>query len=245
MRLLVTRPQPDADALAARLEALGVEAVIAPLMTVAPVPGAAADLDGVQALIFTSANGVRAFAHISPERTLPVFAVGDATAAAAHDAGFRTVASAGGDVEDLARLVRGRLDPAKGALFHAAGRDVAGDLKGALESAGFTLRRAVLYRAETVARLPEPAARALGELLLDGVLLFSPRTAASFVSLVAAAGLTSALADITAYCLSGAVAAAAQDAHWGSISIAPRPELDALLEVIAEDAAARQDLGAD
>jgi uroporphyrinogen-III synthase len=245
MRLLVTRPQPDGDALAARLAALGIESVVAPLMTVAPVPDAAADLGGVQALLFTSANGVRAFAHISPERGLPVFAVGDATARAAREAGFAAVESAGGDTDDLVNLVTSRLDPAEGALFHAAGRDVAGDLKGALESAGFTLRRTVLYRAEIAAELPEPAARALGDLGLDGVLLFSPRTATTFVSLVAAAGLTSALADITAYCLSGAVAAAAQGTHWGSISIAPRPELDALLEVVAEDQAAQHDLGAD
>ena len=49
------------------------------------------DLDGVQALIATSANGVRAFAARDPRRSLPVCAVGDATARAASDAGFADV----------------------------------------------------------------------------------------------------------------------------------------------------------
>ena len=55
------------------------------------------------ALAFTSVNGVAAFAALTPRRDRPVFAVGDATAQAAHDAGFADVLSASGDLRDLAR----------------------------------------------------------------------------------------------------------------------------------------------
>ena len=78
-------------------------------------------LDGAAGLLFTSANGVRAFAAASPRRDLPALAVGDATAAAARAAGFADVASAGGNVADLALLVRRRLEPEAGALVHSRG----------------------------------------------------------------------------------------------------------------------------
>src|SRR4051812_16935975 len=92
----------------------------------------AIDLTNVQAVLFTSANGVRAFAAAERRRDIPAFAVGEATAAAARLAGFTTVDTAGGDVAALADLVRERLTPARGALLHAAGSAVAGDLSGVL-----------------------------------------------------------------------------------------------------------------
>src|SRR5690348_13331331 len=101
---LVTRPEADAQALAEALAARGVEPVIEPLLQIGFREGAAPDLAGAQALLFTSANGARACAAASPRRDLPVLAVGDATARAARELGYVRVESAGGDVEDLARL---------------------------------------------------------------------------------------------------------------------------------------------
>jgi uroporphyrinogen-III synthase len=137
-RALITRPRDDAAELADALRQRGVEVAIEPLLVVEPIPDAAIDIVGVQALLLTSANGARAFARLSERRDLPVFAVGDATAATARGLGFATVESAGGDVRDLARLVKDRLDPAGGPLFHAAGSAVAGDLSGLLAETGST-----------------------------------------------------------------------------------------------------------
>ena len=142
------------------------------------------DLEGVQALLCTSANGVRATAARTTGRDLPVLAVGDATARAARDEGFAQVESARGDVESLARLAKARLDPAAGRLFHAAGSAVAGDLAGDLGSAGFRVERHVLYAAEPVHRTGPDTAEGLYAGTIDAVLFFSPRTAQSFVKVV-------------------------------------------------------------
>src|SRR5688572_29455279 len=101
MRILVTRPREDAERLAEQLEAKGHAIVIEPIFTIEPMPETPLDLDGVQALLLTSANGARAFGMRSPRRDLRVFAVGDATADAARALGFSDVESAGGDVADL------------------------------------------------------------------------------------------------------------------------------------------------
>ena len=97
--LLLTRPRAQSQAFAAALEARlpgRFRPVIAPLIEIAPVPGAL-DLAGLQGLIFTSANGVEQFAARTADRSLPAFCVGEMTAAAARGAGF-AARSADGDV---------------------------------------------------------------------------------------------------------------------------------------------------
>src|SRR5271170_4684371 len=103
MRALVTRPREEAEALATALSARGVGALIEP-MTQIHFRDARPDLTGVQAVLCTSANGVRALARAAAQRTIPLLAVGDATAAWARTEGFAVVASASGDVADLVRL---------------------------------------------------------------------------------------------------------------------------------------------
>ena len=144
-RILITRPREDAEPLAALLAEHGIDSLIEPLMLAEILAGETLDLAGVQALIATSANGVRAFAARDPCRSIPVCCVGDATARAAREAGFADVSSAAGDVEALAEMIVGRHDPADGAFLHIAGTVTAGDLAGRLQASGFAYRRAVLY----------------------------------------------------------------------------------------------------
>jgi uroporphyrinogen-III synthase len=247
LRALVTRPEEDAAPLAAALAERGVEVTVEPLLSIRPIPEAPLDLQGVQALLFTSANGARSLAALATTRDLPgwrelpAFAVGDASAAAAREAGFSRVESAGGDVAALARLAIDRLDPKQGALFHAAGSAVAGDLGGVLGAAGFTVRREMLYEAKPAEQLSPATVTALANHGFDLVLFFSPRTAATFVTLTraAGAGAVDGCAAAAAVCLSPAVATSARELPWREIQTAARPELPALLDLIDRELAAR------
>ena len=231
MRILVTRPREDAESFAARLRAFGHEVFLEPMMEIIPLPAAEAaiDLAAVQALLFTSANGVRVFSARCDRRDLSAFAVGDATADAARAAGFCEVASAGGDVQALARLVAGRLKPAEGVLFHPAASKQAGDLKGALEAAGFTLRRSVLYQAMPRRALSADLRQAFETKEIDLASFFSPRTAESFARLAFEAGLSEALRSVRAVCLSQAVADKITYLPWRHIAVAKQPTQEALL----------------
>ena len=247
LRALVTRPEEDAAPLAAALAERGIDVTLEPLLAIRPLPDAPIDLRDVQALLFTSANGVRSFAELAGTRDLPgwrglpVFAVGNATAAAARGAGFAQVESAAGDVATLAKLVADRLDPKAGALFHAAGSAVAGDLAGLLEQAGFTLRREMLYEARPADQLSPATVTNLANGWFDLVLFFSPRTAATFATLARAAGegVVNGCAKAAALCLSPAVAAAARELPWREVQAAVRPELPALLDLIDRELGAR------
>lgn len=240
MRILLTRPREDSERLAETLSARGHDVLIEPLFSIHPDLDAALDLDGVQALLLTSANGARAFALRSARRDLKVLAVGDATAAAARGFGFADVESASGDVADLTRLVRARLRPEDGTLLHAAGSVVAGDLAGDLEAGGFAVRRTVLYRAEPVDRLSDATCDALRAGEIDLAVFFSPRTAATFVSLARAAGVDTACAGVVLLGLSPAVTAAAGELPWRARLTASEPTEAALLEAIDRHAAELQ-----
>ncbi|SMH57236.1 uroporphyrinogen-III synthase [Azospirillum agricola] len=237
-RLLVTRPMEDAEPLVRRLDGLGFACSVEPMLSLVWLDGPELDLADVQALLFTSANGVRAYTRRTTRRDRPVYAVGDATATAARAAGFAAVESASGDVYALAGLVRARLDPKHGTLLHVAGSKVAGDLAGLLGGAGFTLHRSVLYDAVPADRLSEGTAAIFRTSDLDGVLFFSPRTVLSFVRLLAEAGLVDQCRTVDAFCLSPAVAEAARAygdqgvTPWRSVRVASRPEQDALLDLL-------------
>jgi uroporphyrinogen-III synthase len=232
MQALITRPVEDAASLAAAIAARGIVPLVEPLLEIRHLPNVVPDLAGVQALLVTSANGARAFAAASPRRDLPVFAVGDRTAQAARALGFAEIASAGGDVADLAALVAARLAPADGALLHAAGSVTAGDLAFRLGAAGFTLRRAVLYAAAPVAALSATAAAALRDGSVALAFFFSPRTASSFVTLAGAAALGAACRSIAAFCLSPAVAAALAPLDWQGCHVAAAPSQAELLAAL-------------
>jgi uroporphyrinogen-III synthase len=232
LRALVTRPRAEAAALAEALMARGIEAIIEPLLEIHYRDGPAPDLAGVQAVLCTSANGVRALARLSDERAVPLFAVGEASAARAREEGFAHVESAGGNVDDLARLAGEQLRPDKGRLLHVAGSDVAGDLAGELRRAGFAVERAVLYEARPATGLSAATAQALAAGLIDFALFFSPRTAAIFVRLAERAGIATALRNVAAVSISAAADGALAGIEFRARQVAATPDQQGLLAAL-------------
>jgi uroporphyrinogen-III synthase len=230
-RVLVTRPRDDADTLAAALAARGVAALIEPLLDIA-FHDAALDLAGAQAVLCTSRNGVRALARVSVERSLPLLAVGEATAALARASGFAAVESAGGAVDDLARLAAARLHPERGRLVHVSGAAAAGDLAGALRDRGFTVERRILYEARPAAALSPATMQALRDGDVDVALFFSPRTAGTFAALATAAQVAGCCAGIAALAISPATAAALGGLPWRIRRSAARPDRPSLLAML-------------
>lgn len=235
MRVLVTRPLDDASETAALLIARGYGVTTEPMLAVVPVAAPQLDMRGVQAILFTSANGVRAMANANADRETPVYAVGEASAAEATRLGYAHVHAAAGDVDKLAELVVAELDPAAGPLLHIAANVVAGDLQGALAQRGFEVRKAQLYESRAAVALSDELIEALKTGSLDAALFFSPRTAETFVTLAKNAGVDGDLAKLAAYALSPAVAAKLRKAHWRAIRVAPAPEQQALLAVLDAD----------
>ena len=216
----MTRAEPGAARTAARLEALGFAAITAPVLKIRPIAQAAPDLTGYSALAFTSPNGVTAFARMKADRSLPVFAVGDATAEAARTAGFADVTSAGGAVANLARLIRKR---ARGPVLAPGALEPAGDLR--VLAGEIEVRTLAVYEAvETGTAAPE---------VFDAVLVHSPRGGRAVARTLGAGGG----AERLAVAISRAAAAPLTDAAFARVRIAAEPAEGALLEALGNPGA--------
>ena len=227
MHVLVTRPVEDGEEIAARLAEMGHTALLAPLLSTHFSDGPEPDLREVQAILATSAHGIRALIRRTARRDLPIFAVGPQTTQEARQAGFTDIRNADGDARALAEATSRWTSPDKGVLLHVCGEEAPGTLADDLDARGFSVRRAVLYRVEAAPVLP-PAARAgLSQGALDAALFFSPRSARIFCGL--AHGLPTQ--KLIALCISP-VTAKALSLSFAQVRIAPAPNQASLLALL-------------
>jgi uroporphyrinogen-III synthase len=227
MKVLITRPQEDGKEIARRLAERGHQALLAPLLTPRFHDGPEPDLKGVQAILATSANGIRAFVRRSPRRDFSIFAVGPQTADEARKSGFTEVRNADGDAKALA-LAATLWAAKKGVLLHVCGEDAPGTLAENLILRGFKVRRCPLYAIEPATSLPDEARAALAARALDAAMFFSPRSARIFGLL--ADGLPTD--DLTALCISPATAQALSPTPFARIAVAARPNQAAILALL-------------
>ena len=232
MHFLLTRPEEDSKKLADRLKALGHEVTCAPLLTIEALPAPEIDLDNFQALLFTSANGVRVFAQKCPSRDIACFAVGEATAATAKDAGFSAVHTAGGDVDKLTELVIRTLDKTALPLLHVSGTAVAGNLSEKLKNAGFQVHQHKLYTAVKATQFSAATQALIRSGGITHMPFYSPRTAKTFVNIIQQEHLSAHLSKITALCLSSAVSNVINSHVWHGVLTAAQPDQHSLFALI-------------
>lgn len=239
MRLIVTRPVEDAAHLVEKLKERGHEAISAPMISIEFFAGAEIPDLPWQAILVTSANSIRALVSLNAHEKLlntRVLAVGPASTAAARSAGFQKVSNAEGDLPALTALAKDQLDPGAGPILYPSGTRISGDLKGQLESEGFTCERIPLYDAVTASVVPAHVADTIRRTEVDGVLLYSPRTARTWASCVAASALSRELQGTPHWCLSAAVAEALAEDWPGTTPpvtrISPQPNETSIIEAI-------------
>lgn len=226
VRMLVTRPEPDASETAARLNALDIETVIDPLLIAQTLPTTLPDARGFAALAVTSVNALRALGErgeVPRLRHLPLFAVGDRTAGAAKHFGFSKIMSARGNFADLVSLLaHAGLD---GPILYPAAREQAGDLGKALAPHGIMVITTPVYAMRPAPAL-RPATRAGLEDGIDAALFYSRRTAETFAGLAADLGDRTRLGML---CLSEAVAEPLVAAHFVRVALADHPSEEAMM----------------
>lgn len=232
MRIVITRPQEDAERSAAVLRARGHEVLVAPLLQVEPVT---ADLrTNWGGVIITSANAASAIAaHPAREGLikLRLFAVGQRSAEAARTVGFTDVVSAGGDVRDLVRVLVARKADAQAPLLYLAGEDRARDLVTELAGRSIAAETVVIYRAAVVP-FPTALAMALRDKTVDAVLHYSRRSAESYLAGAVAAGVAKRALAVRHICLSAQIAEPLTAAGAANVTVAARPDEAGLISAL-------------
>lgn len=215
--IAVLRPEPGNAATAAAIEALGLTAIRLPLFEIHAIAWTLPDVTRFDALLLTSANTPR---HAGPKlaglRGLPVHAVGEATAAAARDAGLKVVAV--GDRDGAALIAAAAADGVRRGLL-LAGRDRA------LANDPIIAEAIAVYASDPVAVPVE----AIDQLAGSVVLLHSPRAARRVADLIDRAGIDRRTVRLAAI---SAAAADAAGGDWEHVAAAATPD-DAALTALA------------
>jgi uroporphyrinogen-III synthase len=222
--ILLTRPAAQAERFADQCRAefgTKAEILIAPMQEIVLLDLLAIPPEA--SLIFTSENGVRAFAAGGGGAGHIAYCVGDRTARVAAEAGLRAL-SAGGAAGDLLELIR-RNAP-DGPLIHLHGTHVRGGIIDRLAAEGFSIVGHAVYDQRNLP-LSAGALAALTGPRRVIVPLFSPRSAALF-----AADLP-ADANPDLVCISDATRAALPEPLRRTSTIADAPTGAAMLKALA------------
>ncbi|KYK46872.1 uroporphyrinogen III synthase [Bradyrhizobium liaoningense] len=239
MSILVTRPHPDNEATAESLRARGHAVLLAPVLKFEPVAVHDESEGPYGAVLVTSANAIRAVAPQLPELgllKLPLFAVGEHTAAAAREAGFAEVIVAGGDAASLRDKVmqsaRDKVLKKKSALLYLAGADLSRDLGGELGAEGFRVVTRTTYRMAPVKHLPRGVCEGFAAHGVEAVLHYSRRSARAFLDAARDEGVEISALAIPHCCLSETVASVLRDAGASRVLVAARPDESALFDTL-------------
>jgi uroporphyrinogen-III synthase len=223
VKVLLTRPEPENARVAATLEPLGARCLAWPLTRIVPLVRRLDVPEGTEAILFTSANGVRAFAAASPVRDLPALCVGDRTAACARAEGFAEVSSAAGSAAELEGLARAR---GHRRFLHPRGREAVGlDIEGAHVAAP------AVYAAEPAGPPPPDVAEAFATGALGLVTVWSPRGAAILGDWLAA--VRPPLGQTRLIGISEAAVAPLREAGFAGVLVAARPDAGGMAERVA------------
>jgi uroporphyrinogen-III synthase len=235
MRLLVTRPEPEAGALAEELRALGHEPVLQPLLEFKSLDF---DLEPVRAadcLIFTSGNSLRALREkldLAAIAATPIFCVGKETARRAREAGFGAVVATAETAEALCGKIVS-LTPEGAKLVHVTGEHQAFDLGAALAREGLSLCTLTVYAMEARQEFDAWLVAAFQAGAIDGVIVMSPRTAEIFVSLCRLHELLNFARNLNYFCLAGSAAKKLEPLEPAKVHTAAKPDREALLALLA------------
>jgi uroporphyrinogen-III synthase len=166
MRVIVTRPEPEAGRWAAQLRARGIDALALPLIEIGPAPDATGlrqawqRIDSFRAVMFVSGNAVKGFfapAHPAWPENTRAWATGPGTRDALEAAGVPAAATDAPaddapqfDSETLWRQVRGQVRGGDAVLIvrggDAAGRANGRDwLRDEIEAQGARVETVVAY----------------------------------------------------------------------------------------------------
>jgi uroporphyrinogen-III synthase len=225
--ILITRAAEDAKQTAADVAALGFAVMSDPMLTIQPLE---AGLAHGAAIIVTSRNALSWLEQQKCFYDVLLFIVGEETAARFKAAGFTNIGAVVPQSVDLPKVIKGSVQPAAGNLVHVTSEDAQTDFYDTLLDDGYGIEQIHVYKAVAATALAADTIRALQAKRIFAITFYSARTARIFQALAAGESLR----DVTAVCLSDAVADALSVAQWKAVCVAKSPNHTAMMDCLAK-----------
>lgn len=244
MAIWITRPLEDANQLRELIEAIGLEAVVSPLLDVEYLVPINTKLDDVRAIVATSRNGLRGLCRwladfdgsdaggLADYKKMPLYVVGEGSGKLAREFGFSDIRTGGGTAESLEPLILNDGYGAGDKVLHVRGNKVAFDLQNALADGGFEFCEVETYRSVEAGELTPEIVRLLHAKELDAVILMSPRTASVYGNLMKTAHMEHEMQAMMHLCFSEQVCDALSDFGVQQVRVMEQTELSHIIDCL-------------
>jgi uroporphyrinogen-III synthase len=227
--IIITRAAEDAKQTAVDVATLGFAVMSDPMLTIQPIECSQV-ISRHAAIIVTSRNALPWLEQQHCFYDVPLFIVGAQTAERFKAAGFTNIAAVVPQSADLPDVIQGAMSPSAGRVLHVTSEDAHTDFYEALLDTGYGIEQIYVYKAVAATALHADTIRALQEKRISAIMFYSARTARIFQTLIA----EESLRDVTAFCLSDAVAHALNQSQWKAVCIAKAPTHNAMMDCLAK-----------
>lgn len=231
-KVVILRMSEDADEIAQAVRDHGLVPLIEPVLSVEYLSADLPETDLERPLIFTSANGVRAFAKLSAERSHPVYTVGRNTADEARQMGFTRVESAFGTVTDMVDLLAGALKTGLKCPIYVRGEEVSQDLSQILGDLGVNIDEIMAYRTIPAENLSINLLKSLSAREIKAVMAFSAKGARVFTDLARQYGREGQFKIIKALCIGEGVVQSVSVLPFQEVVVAYTPDRYGMIKLL-------------
>ena len=232
MKILITRPEPDASDLALKLVSRGYQVLTAPIVDIVQYKDTLINLERISAVITSSKNGIRALANASNDRSTCLYVVGKGSKEEAERIGYKNINVGPGDAKGLCDLVCKQLSPSDDDLLCASGMHQSFDMHKYLISKNFSITKVVLYEVKAKKNFPIKIIRAMKNKEIDALLFYSPRVAELFVKFLKEKNLVKQACNFDVICISKKVAKKIENIGWQRVLIAESPDQSSIFSLL-------------
>ena len=233
MNILITRPLIDAEDLMGKIFSLGHKIIHIPTLKISSAKTDPVNANQYNAFIFTSANAIRNLKVIKQDKSKLCFCVGAITEKIARMSGYNNTVSAGGTVNALKNLITSSSQINENSkIAYFCGDNISYDLDLELKREGIKTNKIINYTSEKIIDLNEENKKIIESHPPDIILVYSIRSAQSFIEIVKNYSLYPIMTESTVMCISKKVANIFSDKGWKKIKIFnPGDELLQLKEI--------------
>jgi uroporphyrinogen-III synthase len=234
MNILITRPLIDAEDLMGKFFSMGHKIINIPTLKISKANIDQINFDNYDVFIFTSANAVRNILTTNHDNKKKLcFCVGSITEKIARQSGFLNTISAGGNVNALKNLILNSKEVTKNTkIAYFCGDNISSDLDLDLIKEGLRIKKIINYLSEKITDLNNENKKILKKHPPDVILVYSARSAQSFIEIVKNYTLYPIMTESTVMCISKKVAEIFKIDGWKKIKIFnPGDELLQLKEI--------------
>ena len=218
MNILITRPLIDIEDLMGKLFSLGHNIIHVPTLKISSAGLNPINPEKYNAFIFTSANAIRNLKLSKVDSKKLCFCVGSITEKIVRQQGFVNTISAGGTVNALKNIIINseNLDKKK-ILAYVCGDNISSNLDQELLEEGFRIEKIINYTSKKIDVLNEDTNKLIKSHPPDIILIYSKRSAESFIELVKKYSLNGLMTGSRVMCISEKVLSVFKKAGWKKI----------------------------